>query len=170
MNVFVTLLTPEIGMVRARAQGVRRSGAKLASALTTFAESSFVLVRGKEGWRIAGAVLEENWFQRMQDVDSRVCAGRVCGLLLRLVAGEARDEELFPIVKGFFQALAELPEDLHEVVEILAALRVLAALGFDTGNIPGEPSVFTTTLLETVREDRKDYITRINRGITASEL
>jgi len=31
-NAFVTLLTPELGLVRARAQGVRRSGAKLSAA------------------------------------------------------------------------------------------------------------------------------------------
>mgnify|MGYP001567250827 CR=1 FL=1 len=57
-NAFITLITPELGLVRARAQGVRKPGAKLAAALATFAESSLVLVRGKEDWRIAGAVLE----------------------------------------------------------------------------------------------------------------
>src|SRR3989338_1283612 len=95
-NAFVTLLTPELGLVRARAQGVRRSGAKLSAALTTFAESSVVLVRGREGGRIAGSVLEENWFKRMQNAQQRRRASRVSGLLLRLVAGEAHDAALFP--------------------------------------------------------------------------
>ena len=65
-NAFITLLTPELGLVRVRAQGIRMPGAKLASALATFAESSLVLVRGREGWRLAGAVLEENWFKRLE--------------------------------------------------------------------------------------------------------
>src|SRR3989338_714111 len=56
---FVTLLTPELGLVRALAQSIRKPNAKLASALTTFAESSVVLVRGRDGWRLSGAVLEE---------------------------------------------------------------------------------------------------------------
>src|SRR5487761_2292548 len=103
-NAFVTVLTPELGLVRARAQGVRKSGAKLAAALATFAESSLVLVRGKEGWRVAGAVLEENWFMRIERAAARAAAARVSGLLTRLVAGEAHDPALYPVMKGFFEA------------------------------------------------------------------
>ena len=56
-SAFVVLLTSELGLVRTLSQGVRKSGAKLAHALTTFAESDVVLVRGKDGWRLSGAVL-----------------------------------------------------------------------------------------------------------------
>jgi len=167
---FVTLLTPELGLVRALAQSVRAPGAKLASALATFAESSVVLVRGRDGWRLAGAVLEENWFKRLEVADVRRRAARVSGLLLRLVAGEAQDSALFPIMSGFLGALSELPEKSHEAAEMLAALRTLAALGLDTGELPGEASAFTLSLLAAVAEDRANYITRINRGIEASGL
>lgn len=162
--------------MRARAQGVRRPGAKLAAALATFAESSLVLVRGKEDWRIAGAVLEENWFTRIETASSREVAARVSGLLLRLVAGEVHDPKLFLIVRGFFEALASPPfgspdvGDVHETAEVLAALRVLAALGLDAGEIPGEVSEFTPSLLADIREARTNYIARINRGIAASGL
>jgi len=169
-NAFVTLLTPELGLVRARAQGLRRTGAKLASALATFAESSVVLVRGKEGWRLAGAVLEENWFKKLKRADARRRAARVSGLLLRLVAGEAQDLALFPTVKGFLEALAELPEDTHEAAEMLAALRLLAALGLDAGAIPGESSEFSPDTLAKVAKGRAGYIARINHGIEASGL
>src|SRR3989344_4896688 len=98
-NSFVTLLTSDLGLVRARAQGLRKSGAKLASALTTFAENDVVLVHGKESWRVAGAVLEENWFARFGSAESRERAGRVCSLILRLVAGGAHDPELFPLTR-----------------------------------------------------------------------
>lgn len=169
-NALVTLLTPGLGLVRARAQGVRQSGAKLAAALTTFAESSVVLVRGKEGWRIAGAVLEERWLTRLEDRGARASAVRIAGLLVRLVAGEAHDPTLFPIMKSFFEALVALPADLHEAAEILAALRILAALGLDAGAISGSETDFSLTLLTLVRENRTEYIARINRGITASDL
>jgi len=169
-NALVTLLTSDIGLVRARAQGVRKSGAKLAAALATFAESEVVLVRGKECWRVAGAVLQENWFQRMQSASPRVRAARISNLLVRLVAGEANDQALFPIVAGFFSALAELPDDAHESAETLAVLRLLAALGLDAGDIPGDRSVFTPSLLAMVACERARYITRINQGISASGL
>jgi len=168
-NAFITLITPELGLVRARAQGVRRSGAKLAAALATFAESELVLVRGKEDWRIAGAVLEESWFTLMERA-ARPVAARVSGLLLRLVAGEAHEPELFPLIAGFFSALSTLPEDAHEAAETLAVLRMLSALGFDAGEIPGALSAFTPVALAEVGATRANYVARINRGIAASGL
>ncbi|MFM2330619.1 MAG: hypothetical protein RLZZ26_126 [Candidatus Parcubacteria bacterium] len=169
-NASVMLLTPDLGLVRARAQGVRQSGAKLATALVTFAESDVVLVHGKEGWRIAGAVLAENWFSRLRHTQSQTRAARVCQLLLRLVAGETQDRELFPVVLDFFYALATLPEDVHESAEVLAALRLLAALGLDAGDIPSIGPAFAPESLATISKNRATYIARINRGITASGL
>ena len=164
-NAFVTLLTPELGLIRARAQGVRRSGAKLAGALTTFAESDVVIVRGRESWRIAGAVLVENWF-----AEPRERAGRISSLLLRLVAGETHDSKLFSIINGFFNILPSLSNDLQEAAEILAALRILAVLGFDKGGISENVSAFTRPLLAEILRDRTRYISRINHGIEASGL
>lgn len=169
-NTFVTLLTPDLGLVRARAQGLRRSGAKLAAALATFSESNIVLVRGKESWRVAGAVLAENWFARLGTALPRARAGRICSLLLRLVAGEANDQKLFSIIRGFFDALATLPEASHEAAEILAALRVLAALGLDAGEIPSGELAFAPELLAEILKKRTSYIARINHGIEASGL
>ena len=169
-NALITFLTQDLGLVRARAQSVRKSGAKLAAALTTFTESNLILVRGKDGWRITGAVLEESWFRRIEASSSRARAARVSSLLLRLVAGESYDPSLFLIMKGFFKALTVHSEDIHEAIEALAALRVLSALGLDAGVLPGEVSSFSSPLLATVMNDRTGYIARINRGIAASGL
>jgi len=169
-SVFVTVLTSELGLVRALAQGVRASGAKLAPALATFADSSLVLVRGKEGWRVAGSVLEENWFVRMPRAEDRARAARVSNLFLRLVAGEERDTGLFPIIRGFFEALASLPEPEHDAAEVLAVLRALSALGLDTGGFPSGEPAFASPLLAEISRDRLAYVARINRGIAASGL
>src|SRR3989344_4853702 len=146
-NASVVVLTPALGLVRARAQGLRKSGAKLSAALVTFAESDLVLVEGKEGWRVAGA-----------------------GLILRLVAGEAHDAELHPIIRSFFDALITISEDQHEAAELLVVIRVLAALGLDAGEIPGHNDEFTPEILNYVLANRANYIARINHGISASGL
>jgi DNA repair protein RecO (recombination protein O) len=169
-NASISLLTADVGLVRVRVQGVRQSGAKLAAALATFTESNCVLVRGREGWRLAGAVLEENWFARMSAITSRQRAARVSGLLLRLVADEVQDPKMFSIMKGFFLALATLPDREHEAAEVLAALRVLAALGLDAGTIPGDMSAFDSPVLASVSAERNNYIARINQGIAVSGL
>jgi len=165
----VFVLTPELGLVRALAQSVRKPGAKLSAALATFTESDLVLVRGREWWRVSGAVLHTNWFLQMHD-NARQRSSHVAGLLLRLVAGETHDPSLFLIITGFFKALTELPEDMHNAAEMLAVLRILAVLGLDAGEIPGEASLFTQPFLTTVTKNRAKYLARINHGITASGL
>lgn len=169
-TTLVTILTPELGLVHARAQSVRASGAKLAAALTTLSESDFMLVRGKEGWRVAGAVLEDAWFSRLPNIGVRARVGRLTGLILRLVAGEAHDTELYPIVRGLLIALTTLPEDQHEAIEMLAALRILAALGLDIGDVPSHDVLYDPELLSLILTDRVSYIARINAGIAASGL
>ena len=169
-TTLVTLLTSDLGLVQARAQSLRNSGAKLASSLATLTESSVILVRGKEGWRATGAVLEENWFMRLPSVTSQETVARVSGLLLRLVAGEAQDVELFPLMKNFLEALATFPSDLHEGVEILTVLQILQALGLDAGEIPGDTTTITEPFIHTLLENRVQYVARINTGIAASGL
>lgn len=167
-NALVSLLTPELGLVRVRAQSVRTPGAKLATGLTTLTESSVILVRGKEGWRCAGAVPEESWFVRLSSRDARERVSRVSGLLLRLVAGEVAESELFPVVREYLEALATLPEDLHEASEVVAVLRILSALGLDAGELPA--NAFSKEQLTHIKENRLVYIARINTGIAASGL
>ncbi len=169
-NVLLALLTADLGLVRARAQGLRRPGAKLAAALATFAESDLVLVRGKEEWRVAGAVLAENRFRGMRAAAPRIRAARFSGLLLRLVAGEERDAALFPILYGFFDALSTLPPELHDAAEVLAALFMLRVLGLDGGDAPAGAGAFTPGALAEVARERAAYVARVNRGIAASGL
>lgn len=170
-STLVTLLTTDLGLVRARAQSLRKPSAKLASALVTFAESDVLLVKGNEGWRLAGAVLVENWFSRMTP-SAHLRAARVSGLLLRLVAGEsAGDTSLFPLMVGFFEALTTDTVEVQDAAECLAALRLLAALGLDAGEVPGGvPSAYEPALLSLVEQQRMAYITRINHGISVSGL
>jgi DNA repair protein RecO (recombination protein O) len=161
-NLLVTLLTEEVGLIRARAQGARHTKAKLASALATLSESEVMLVRGAEGWRIAGATLGESWFGRLKNADARRRAARVVGLYTRLVSGESADPRLFESLRAFFATLADTPPEEHEAAEILAALQLLTALGLDAGALPATPAE--------VLGARRDYIARVNRGIEASGL
>ena len=169
-SVLVTLLTTDLGFVHVRAQSLRKPGAKLAAALVTFAESNVMLVRGKEGWRLTGAVLEENWFVRLGQHAVRERAARVTGLFLRLVVGEEQDARLYPIMRSFFETLSSTPSEAHEAVEILTVLRTLSALGLDAGDLPAGAPTLTPACLEDVLANRAVYIGRINTGLTASGL
>jgi DNA repair protein RecO (recombination protein O) len=160
----VTLLTDEFGLIRARAEGLRKPGAKLAHALQTLDRSDVTLVRGKEGWRLSGAILEEHWFGKL-DRSSRLRAGRVAGLLLRLVHGEANDPALFDLFVAFLAKLPDLDEASQDALECATALRMLALLGLDAGPLPD-----TDAYEPLSSEERRAIVTRINQGILASGL
>lgn len=165
----VTLLTGEFGIIRARSQGLRKPGAKMGAGLQTLAESDVTLLKGKEGWRLAGAILGKDWAHTLPAV-ARKRAGRVAELLVRLVHGEAPDPEFFTIFTSFVHVLPELDEEAQDAAEILAVLRMLRVLGLDAGVIPGTDDDFGSEVRAAVLADRKEIITRINHGIVVSGL
>jgi recombinational DNA repair protein (RecF pathway) len=169
-SALVTLLTGEFGLIRARSQGLRKPGAKMGAGLQTLAESDVTLLKGKEGWRLAGSILARDW-SRTLPPGARARAARVAELLLRLVRGEVEDPALFTIYTNFISALAPLPEEEQDAAECLAVLRMLRSLGLDAGDIPGTSDAdYGETARTVILENRKEFITRINRGITASGL
>jgi DNA repair protein RecO len=166
----VTLLTADLGLVRARAQGLRKPGAKLSASLQTLSEAEVILVRGKEAWRLSGAVLKQNRFQQMER-PARLRAGRIAGLIVRLVAGESADPALYQILTGFLEVLTHSDEAAQDSAECLAALRILHTLGLDAGEEPvAERGAYGAAQLATTTSNRASIISRINRGIAASGL
>lgn len=157
-SALVTLLTSDFGLLRARAQGVRKSGAKLSHALRTLSELDASLLYGKEGWRLSGASLVEDHFTELPPA-ARLRAGRISLLLLRLVHGETKEPELFRAFRSLLIALKDEDEEKQDAAECLAALRIVNALGLDAGEVPSS-----------IEGNRKEVIARINQGIVASGL
>ena len=166
-GMLATLLTSEFGLIRARAEGARRPGAKLAHALQTFDESEVSLVRGKDGWRLTGAVLAHDHFRALAP-EGRSRAARIASLLLRLVHGESADAPLFGIFRDFLAALPPLRDAEQDGAEVLAALRLLSALGLDSGAAP--PEGYGADAIQNALAQRSEYVKRVNRGINASGL
>jgi|CXWL01.1.fsa_nt_gi DNA repair protein RecO len=165
----VLLLTEDLGIVRARAQGLRKSGSKMASALQTLTLAEVTLVRGKEGWRLTGAI-QESSLKDQTDFVKKKCAGRIFELTRRLVRGEHQDAALYRHIRSFVEALPELSQKEQDAAECLVALRILQILGHDAGNIPGREEDFTSPTLEEAYTRRTELIARINHGIAISGL
>ena len=152
----LTLLTEDFGLVRARAEGLRKSGAKLASSLQTLCECDVTLVRGKDGWRLTGALLSENRFRGLA-VPARASAARVAALFLRLMPPDAHEPGFFILYADFLKRLPVLGQEEQDTLECTVALSLLGMLGLDEG-----------TSVEIL--DKNDTIVRVNRGIAASGL
>ncbi|MEO6536843.1 MAG: recombination protein O N-terminal domain-containing protein [Candidatus Paceibacterota bacterium] len=168
-SVSVSLLTEDFGIIRARSQGARKPGAKMAPALQTLSLADVTLIRGKDGWRTAGAILEENWARALTS-RARACAVRVTELAQRLVHGEHADPELFSILLAFVRSLESLNEIEQEAAEMIAAVRVLHVLGLDAGDTFGESNDYSPERLAQATEVRTELIARINHGIASSGL
>jgi DNA repair protein RecO len=174
-SAFITLLTPDLGLIRVRVQGIRKPGAKLAASLQTLSETDVTLVRGKDGWRLSGAVLVQSWFTLLPRT-AREHAGRTAGLLLRLVHGEEINSSLYSVFATFITSLheesgSENPATAWDAAECLVVLRFLQILGLDAGAIPeGVLGGFSEETLKDILSSRQKYITRINHGIAASGL
>ncbi|MDB4991875.1 MAG: repair protein RecO, repair protein RecO [Parcubacteria group bacterium] len=172
-SITASLLTEDFGLIRARSQGARKGSAKMSAGMQTLSESDVTLLRGKDIWRMAGAVLETNWAREL-DAAARKRAARVLELADRLIRGEHADPELFLILTSFLRALPERTEDEQDAAEMLAVLRMLHALGVDAGDTYGEPDDYSSgsekSALARAIEDRSALIARINHGITESGL
>jgi DNA repair protein RecO len=168
-SLTVAVLSEDFGLVRARVQGVRQPGAKLASALQTLSESELTLLHGKDGWRMLNAVLTENWFTVLSR-DARARASRIAQLMLRLVQGQTNDPGLFHMFRTYIKTLPALTDEEADAAECAAALRVLSILGLYAEKLPSDELLFAQEYLDEVRANRRDIVMRINQGIIASGL
>jgi DNA repair protein RecO (recombination protein O) len=129
-HALVSLLTHELGLVRARATSARAEVSKLRYGLEPLTHARFALVRGKHEWKLTGVEQVSQEFVRGSR-DSRTRVGKIAKLLLRLIQGEERVPALYKTVAEGLRALsvAATAEDA-DAVETVLVLRILSHLGY----------------------------------------
>jgi DNA repair protein RecO len=127
-----SLYTKDFGLVRARASAVRNEKSKMRYALQKYARANVSLVKGKRGWRVAGATAVKS---ALGDIRGISTFARISELVLRLVHGEESNEYLFAalaeahaILNGGSQT--SVISSSFPIVEIVCVARVLFALGY----------------------------------------
>lgn len=88
-----SILTRDLGLIRATALGVRKESSKLRGVLEPISLSTVSLVKGKEYWRITSAELVSRVVAKPEIL-------RPLALLDKLVQGEAHHAELFDAVEA----------------------------------------------------------------------
>lgn len=139
-----SILTRDLGLVRARALGVRKEPSKLRGALEPVTLATISLVRGKEHWRVTSA-------DSIQKIASRPEILKPLALLERLVQGEAAHPELFDGVEEFL-----VPSPTKGDLETRFVGRILEKLGY--------------LKEEDLELPKKELVKAINEGIQASHL
>ena len=140
-----SILTRDLGLIRATALGARKESSKLRGGLEPVALVSISLVRGKEYWRTTSVELIHK-VKPLQEIL------RPLALLEKLVQGEAHHPELFDAL----ERLVASPNTKAEMFEIGFVAQILHHLGYlkeDDLNLP-----------------KKDLIKAINDGLNSTHL
>ncbi len=121
----IVLMTRDFGLVRARATAVRSEKSKMRYAAQHFTYGVSSLIKGKRGWRLAGASA------RVLPVSGPgvFAYARIAELVQRLVQGEEKNDYLYDVLFEAHRALMA-PGAAVPVIEIVCVARVLYALGY----------------------------------------
>lgn len=172
-NVSYLLFTKDFGLISALATGVRKSESKLRYALQEYSLCQISLVKGRSTWRITSATLELNFYLHAKMRASADVIARISTQIIRLVAGQEKDEQLFDMLIAGFKELAHAPSDMIAPLEILIMLRSLHLLGYvsevDT-SVCMPYAAYDAHVLEIVSASKTNFIGHINKGLRESQL
>lgn len=177
-NCSYFLFTKDLGLVEAKAQGVRLNKSKLRYALQGTSKTQVSLVRGKEQWRIVGAQEPTHYFLTLKDEPLKLALiERFLFLVRRLIQGEERNEKVYKTLQlaiNFLENTTPInKEDLH-LLEIVVVARILAALGYfepkDTYQKILDDKEITIEDLPAVNVCKKELLRDINKALEESHL
>ena len=165
------LFTRDFGLVRARCSAVRKEKSRMRYALQNYSRVQMSLVRGKRGWRAAGAIAVKS---ASGDAHGIAAFARIAELTMRLVQGQERNEYLFAALAETHDALVREKVEAFATIEIVGVARVLYALGYLSAEAL-ETTLFAHTAYapEHVQEAeimRDKLLSSINRAIADTHL
>ena len=175
-NRFYKIFTEELGLIGASAQSVREGKSKLRYALQDYSWIMLDVVRGREVWRITSAIPDTSRTSLSGDLNKQKVFARIASLMLRLVHGEVRQDDLFRDILHIqkFLERESLPVEFMNSFEVLSALRIFARLGYIseenyTEVIMGEE--YSLEILALFQRDfEKRAINDINKALRESHL
>ncbi len=132
-NRHFRIFTKDLGLIRATAQGIRHLKSKLRYSLCDFSLCELSLVRGKESWRVTGALADTHLYSALKANPLLLGVfARIFSLLDRLLSGEEKNELLWNYLEEAVRfAIAEKPAaSLIPNFEYILVLRILSSLGY----------------------------------------
>lgn len=173
-SVRVSVYTDALGLISALAKSAREERSKLRPHLQVGTVGTFTFVKGRDVWRVTGAIQTSNvFFALSSKSSSQEGAARVLKTIRHFIRGEGSDPYLFSVLSGFLQAIPLLEERFIPDAECVAVLRTLSALGYvrdDEETRQFLSASYDTDSLEKVKRSRTHLVSLINEGINASGL
>jgi DNA repair protein RecO (recombination protein O) len=141
----LTLFTPHLGKIRARAVGVRKPRSRKAGHLELFCRSNLFLARGRELDIITQAETIEPFAVLRDDLNRSASASYIAELLDRFAAEGIENREAYLCLSSALHALCEADEPKRVLLQY--ALLLVGTMGF-------RPELFTCVIgRETIRAE-----------------
>ncbi len=173
-SVRVSVYTDALGLIAAVAKSAREERSKLRPHLQVGALGTFTFVKGRDVWRVTGAVDTKNvYFEVGGAKKTQETAARVIAAVRQFVRGEGNDPYLFSTLFDFFRSLPKISEERVIDAECLVMLRSLAALGYvreDPRMMDFLEIAYDDSMLQKTHASRTFLVRLINEGISASGL
>ncbi len=175
----IYILTRDFGLITAIAQGIRYERSKLRYKVQDYNFANFSLVKGKEFWRLVGAdeiIPVANGSEKLSSIKHQILC-KVSALLMRLVHGEEKSEQIYDCVWNFYNFDFESAynnQDYVGTIESLLVLRILYWLGYvsDTLDFVGllKKVEFDDAIIKILIEKRIIMNKSINNALRESHL
>lgn len=172
-SAYYYLLTENVGLIKARAQGIRGVKSKLKGSLQEFSLSTVAFVRGRVGWKITTAIPERNFFMDSDSNSVRKIIARISDVLIRFIVGEEINKNIFMTVENGFTVLLSNEVD-QSIIESIILARILYLLGYvDFHNLEflfKDFSDFNKEIVSLAGDHKSLIIKSINKGFKESQL
>lgn len=174
-NRLLFVLTRDLGLVAAAAQGVRELKSKLRYSLQDFGVSDISMVRGKNMWRVTSAENIHGHQDLLTEKEKAELFARICVLVRRLVHGEEKNEQLFGILEQLFSLLRGKNFTKKELwrAELIVNLQILSVLGYASGEAALKQVLagpLSRDLLSALEGKEKTAVREINSALKESQL
>ncbi len=169
-NVVCTLLTRDLGIIRAQAQSVRKNESKLRYGLQYLSMGTVDVIRAKDMWRIVGADPQTTLLPK--DVHHKPLH-RIVKLATRILPHDESIDGLFESLHAAQMMLSARTEPLHQqVIELITVARLLGLGGYWNESLPiyTERMELTDEDILTVKQRIKAYTTSINTALRHTHL
>lgn len=175
-SAYYLILTKELGLIRARAQGVRKIDSKLRFGLQEYSFSKISFVLGKNGWRITGALPFKNFYLEAINQRQKKIIANISAVVIRLLQGEESNPILFECVLNGLDIINKSDDENIFYFEILTMVRILFILGYVSDSDLSIKSVLEKPLSidKEMGDFAKKYSSKIlyliNNGLKESQL
>ena len=171
---YYSLLTRDLGLINASAQGVRKISSKLRFVLQDFSYIKVDLVHGKDFWRLTSASKTCKLDELSKNTISFEIFANVARLLKRMLPGELPNAYLFnDLLDGLVFLEKSKIQSEAENIEVIIVLRILNNLGYIGNNemlknITKSP--YEDDLIFEASRSRTKILLEINKAIHETHL